>query len=299
MSQAIVLNRPPMRRRTILSGLGGLALAPTLSNAQSLGDACRPDQAEGQGAFVATFGDPAPKLWFVATRHSMDLGSQTFQTVAAAIDRAGPSLVIVEGLDTAAGENPGVEVLRDLSEAAFRGGEARYAAMFAAKHGIAYLGGEVSARVVNDVLLRTYSLRDIIQAYLTRDIGGHARMKPFTGEAEFQAFVRQAANRLARTDSRLWDPALAEGTWYLKAHPLADRLTDPDIGTPCGEDDASRIIAKITEIRNLRLYDLIASRTRAAAPVLVVYGSGHLRALRAPLERLLGPAHPWSVPRPA
>lgn len=283
-----MISIPFLQRRAVLVGLGGLALAPAV-RAQALGDACRPDPAEAQGAFVVRFGDPV-RVWFVATRHSQTLGSQTFQTVAAAIEQARPALVIVEGVETAAGESPDAETLRDMSEAGFRDGESRYAAMLAAKRGIPYVGGEVSARAVNDALLKTHPLRDVIQAYLVRDIAGLARLRPFRDEAEFRRFVRYAADRLAVSDGRLWDAEMAEGDWYLEAHPL--EAPPPNFGAPCVDDAAGRILAQVTRLRNLHLRDLIVARARTAAPVLVVYGSGHLRALRSVLEKRFGPALP-------
>lgn len=282
-----------MQRRTFVSSFVGLALAPSLADSQILGDACEADPAEARGAFTIAFGAPRPGLWFVATRHSDKLGSQTFRTVADVMESTSPTLAIVEGLETAAGENSGAETLRSLEDSTFRGGEARYAAMLAARRGIPFVGGEMSAVPLNDALLKAYPREAVIKAYLTRDIFGRARVQPFETEADFRAYIQRAANRLAVTDGRLWDPVLVRGDWFIQTYGLPDGVSDFSAGTPCGTSDSSEVIAKITELRNLHLYELIVAKVRTHARVVVVYGSGHLRALRAPFARTLGPESPW------
>ncbi|WP_133244945.1 hypothetical protein [Caulobacter radicis] len=247
---------------------------------------------ERRGTYAAVFGGEAPRLRFLATRHSGDLDSQTFRGVREILATSGLRSVVVEGIDTSLGINPNLSRYRSMSATNFRGGEATYATMLAAQSGVDYIGGEIGIVEINRKLAKSFSVEEIRRAYLVREVSSRANVRGFQDEADFRKFVIAMIEHFGSLDESLVWSSETASDWYISTYglPLSREVSVLQRGSPCGQDKYAPVILEMTNVRNRHLLALI-ERTASRAPSLaVVYGSGHLRALLAPLEKTFGAA---------
>jgi len=253
-----------------------------------MGDECVGVVGALRDPFAAHFVFRGSTLVALASRHTTDPQSSTIALLRRTFASTEPALVLVEGLATDAGSSPkGFAPQRGTD--AFRGGESRYAAKLANEAGQPFLGIEPRDQDINTDVLKSYKSEDIVGAFVLRAIRSRGLM---LGQPplELENYAQRTAERYMRGDTRLSNAFENFSGWYQMAYGRSP-WADPKLrsrGSPCSQGLAGSVLKQITLLRNEHIALLIASVFPVTAKILLVFGSGHYRALAPLLEKRYG-----------
>lgn len=253
--------------------------------------------------FAAHFRRGAFALTFVATEHTTDPDSPTFRKIAQSFTRARPLKLIIEGVDTAWGDNPEAitsmipgRLLPDASS--FARAEGVYSASLAVEASIAFVGGEPTAAELNKALLKEgFQRRDIFFTNMLKYLNQNRIAGEFTTPLD-PAFDRAysywsqqeardiASNAYTLNEFKAWytqsfGKLLTEDPdWIVRFYPSADTLS-------------GRITSAQMLLRDRHLHDVAIASVQTAQRVMMVYGASHLATLWTAFSTALGPPRIW------
>lgn len=232
--------------------------------------------------FVKKYRAEEKELHFLAADHERELQSKTHVLVATEMDSFRPEIVIIEGVESAAGANP-QRVLSFLMSSPAQMTEGSYAAKLAMEQGALFMGGEITSKEIKEYFKYEshYNLKDLVGFLLLRSMAAFNQSRP-------ELSLAQAMERVYSyipQDYGLEKTELLKETEFLswaketlgKPFSYAELEAD-DIAPICDKSalKSQKINCEINKIRNAHLVSVIHDSLRTYNKVLVVYGAGHL-----------------------
>jgi hypothetical protein len=254
--------------------------------------------------FVASYRKGNERLVFVGTHHAFQPTDPTMRAVKYGFDQIPSTIVIIEGIPTAMGENPPPLVARarlygtaDADE--YLRSEITYAAFTALTRGIPFIGGEATREEQNQVL-RSKGFTDDDLAFNAL-LGAYSQAfrsgdMPDTSAESFAKHYSSLAQAMKAPTNR--------GGWNLDAPSIdafLSRYREMYGVNIEGDDTFPLRIDVVNDLtrngqqtkmnmmtRDRHLLGLIEQRLADKHAVLVVYGGSHWATLSAALQARLG-----------
>jgi hypothetical protein len=245
-------------------------------------------------------------LYFINARHQTGRNSITCQMIRIAFVFCPLDLVIIEGIRTEDGFSPAEpirEALRDFP----RVRENEYAAYWADKNKVPFIGGEPSSKFIfTEMAEKEYTKRkekftthDVMAFYVLRDIP-HKWPKGIGDEMVLINYVNDrllinnpdfshipAADRLTYEGFKEWyNQHKGNRPDILKRIPSIPPFDEKN------SDWLERLNAKLMHIRTRHRCSLIAKSLDTYKRILVVYGDSHLVVSRPVLDKMFGRGDP-------
>jgi hypothetical protein len=254
--------------------------------------------------FVASYRKGAEHLVFVGAHHAFNPNAPTMRAVKEGFAEIKAKIVILEGFPTIMGENPPplVDAARRYGAPGateYARGEGMYAASFALKRGIPFLGGEPTREEEMEVLkTKGFTDADIAFAYLAGGFSQALRSHdiPDTSVASLEKFYPRVVQALKLP--------MDHGGWALDAPSLEEfmrryrQLYGVDIVGDTGFPLRIDVVLDKTrngqqarvdmKTRDRHLLGLIEQQLTERHSVIVVFGGSHWATLSSALEERLG-----------
>jgi hypothetical protein len=257
--------------------------------------------------YVARYQRNGKHLSYLASRHEHHNGNAVFELVSIEFEALRPQVVIIEGLNRAAGLSPQSYadwVSQMVGQKMWPAGEAGYSAWLAGENSIDFVGGEPSPqeilRAIDD---SPYTLRDLIYYFTLRQIPQWKRTD-LDPEHNFGALYADFISQQSHAYGIKVDDFTAPNdfiTWYeMRNQKPFDigQITVMDAAPITGSDALYTNQISVFEdvIRNTRITQVIAEMLNLYDRVLVVYGAGHHVQQAKVLDRMMGtPSFPAAI----
>ena len=285
------------------AGLVVMLTAATLAVGQTseiplFSEALAKERGPTEAPFIVTYRSGGKVLAFVGADHVFTSENSTIDSVRRAYADSNPSMIIIEGIPTAMGQNfePIVEAARrrDQPDAdAFAKSEAVFAASLALARNVPFIGGEPTmAEEIDGLVAKGYKRDDVLFAIRLRSLGQARRSGeiPAGNAAAFSARYERESRAVAHmtgteapTDSRF----IADYRRIVGADPISD-VEMPSRCDPGTETLLQKMAADNMRFRDEHLLATILQELARNKSVLVVYGGSHWTTLSRALEDRLG-----------
>ena len=235
------------------------------------------------------------ELFYVAARHSNDIGSDTLNLVEDLFAHDQFNALLVEPFPYDFGQSPpwfSREAKEGFSEKFIYGGESSLSAILADKKNIPFFGGEPDHRdIYEDLKKKGYSDQDILGFYLVRQIPQWIREKedkknlvehkgPFFLSSYCKIFgIKKCPNLTAIK------------AWYKNhsGHQLGSNVTNEEVApVNSGALFTQKISSDVDHIRDRFTLAVIQELMNKYHKVAVVYGASHFITLRKSFDAAFG-----------
>ncbi len=232
--------------------------------------------------FVKKYRAHEVELHFLAADHERELESKTHGMIAAEMDSFRPKMVVIEGVESAAGVNP-ERVLNFLMSSPKQMTEGSFAAKLAMEQGALFMGGEVTSREIKEHFKydSVYNLKDLVGFLLLRSMAAFNESKPdlSLGEAMQRVYSYITLDYGFNEKELLSEGEFLEWANTALGHKFSYKDLSTDDVAPYCEADAIKsqlINCEVNKLRNSHLVSVVHEALRTYSKVLVVYGAGHL-----------------------
>ena len=268
-----------LNRRTVLASSLGFVLWPNVGWASKFAEPCSAPPLEltpWQPPLIVDYSNHQTKVRFLASKHEFDPNSETHRLIKREVGRGSP-LLLVEGVPSSLGKNP-PQVIRDAKNMlrAGRVPEPLYAVALASERGLSFMGGDLStSELIAQSKSSGFASADILGSHVLRRMTNDQGTPP-------EVLVQRMRRYFPDIDKSFTFEDWFNAT-FKKPYSMSDDTRD--LGTPCGNDLAARIVRSETDARNNHLYQLVSATDYNATSKFIVFGANHLLALHPALSK--------------
>lgn len=232
--------------------------------------------------FVKKYQAMGKELRYLAAAHDKDPKSKTHILITSQIEEFAPEMVIIEGVESAAGVNP-ERVLSFLMSSPAQMNEGSYAAKLALEKGALFMGAELTSKEIREHFKydSNFSLKDLVGFLLLRSMSAFNVSKPDLSLSEAMARVYG----YIRTDYGFKEEELLSEVEFLNwakealSHDFSyQALTGDDVVAWCADEAnrAQKVNCEISKLRSSHLVDVSHEALANYSRVLVVSSAEQL-----------------------
>lgn len=260
-------------------------------------DEARVDVSTSKSPALYKFTKGNKQLWYLASKHSNDPNSDTFQFVKYVFNNQKIDIVIVEGFQTDLGLNPSLiskNVLEGKTATFYPNAEPSYTIENAINKKVIFVGGEPSDLDIHKAILaKGYQSQDLLAFNFVRRMPQLKRSAKVSNlkslEGEFDSYIKSKKVDFGIEGINFSFQDFKK--WYQKNQhkPLSIDAGDKGETAPIEGPYFTQSMSKIiTTIRDEHILKTINELMNKYQNVLIVYGSSHYRVEHRALKSALG-----------
>lgn len=257
----------------------------------------RKDSSTAKSPALYKFEKEGKKLWYLASRHTVDSNSETFRFINQVFATQKIDVVIVEGFETQLGPNPKSIISyleKEKKKGVYSNGEPSFVVEKALEKNVPFIGGEPSEKeIFRAALNQGFTEKDIIGFAFVRRMPQLRRAGALRNmadlEKEFKSYSYSRAKDLEFKDFQY--SFLDFKQWYQEKQKKELSLDSGEKGEAApmeGPFFTQKISLMVTRLRDEHLLNTISRLMNENESVFIVYGSSHYRIEHLALKSTLG-----------